>query len=144
MRLLAHGSSIRSRLDRGLALGLFALAQIELWWPRTIPGPLWLAFVAHLHGYAPRRVPTGTAAPRAGCSSPRRTCRRRRLRASRARSALLGAWICTLYGLAVWADRRDFVVGCGVVLIGIGFASFWLHQFVGGIAHRSPAFRFSR
>jgi signal transduction histidine kinase len=120
-----------TRLDRGLAACLFALAQIELWWPRTIPGPLWLAFILTFTGTLPvafRRVRpllaltlvTATHVTVDVVSGPASS------------AALLGAWIATLYGLAVWTDRRDFIVGCGIVIVGIGFASAWLDQFVGG------------
>ena len=44
------------RLDRALALGLLVLAQIELWWPHSIPGPMWLAFVLTFTGTLPVAV----------------------------------------------------------------------------------------
>ena len=48
--------------------------------------------------------------------------------------ALMAAWICTLYGLAVWTDERHFLIGCSVVIAGIGLASVWIGNVVGGLA----------
>ena len=121
------------RLDLALALCLLVLAQIELWWPHSIPGPMWLGFVLAFTGTLP--VAVRRARPLLALTLVTATHVTVDLVAGPASSvALMVAWICTLYGLAVWTDRRHFLVGCGVVLGGIGLASAWLGTVVGGIA----------
>jgi len=120
------------RLDGAIALGLLALAQFELWGLHAIPGPRWLGFVLTLSGTLP--VAIRRSQPLLALTLVLATHVTVDLVAGPASSvALMGAWICTLYALAVWAGTRDFVTGCGVVLAGIGLASVWLGAFVGGI-----------
>ena len=121
------------RLDRALALGLLVLAQIELWWPRSIPGPVWLGFALTFTGTLP--VAFRRARPLLALTLVLGTHVTVDLVSGPASSvALMAAWICTLYGLAVWTDERQFLIGCGVVIGGIGLASMWLGNVVGGIA----------
>ena len=120
------------RLDTTLALGLFALAQVELWGFGAIPGPWWLGVVVAATGTLP--VAVRRAQPLLALALVTGTHVTLDLAAGYASSvAMMTAWICALYGLAVWASRRDFVIGCGVVLIGITFASFWLDAGVPGV-----------
>lgn len=121
------------RVDKAVALGLFVLAQIELWGPRAIPGPLWLAFLLTFTGTLP--VAVRRARPLVALAAVTGTQVTVDLAAGPASSvALMAAWICTLYGLAVWAGRHDFVVGCAMVLSGIGLASARLHAGFDGLA----------
>lgn len=120
------------RLDRGVALGLFVLAQVELWGSSAIPGPWWLGLVATATGTLP--VAVRRAQPLLALALVTATHVTLDLAAGPASSvALMAAWICTLYGLAVWAGRRDFAIGCGVVLTGIALASAWLHASMNGV-----------
>jgi signal transduction histidine kinase len=120
------------RLDRTLALGLFVLAQVELWGLDGIPGPWWLGFAAAATGTLP--VAVRRTHPLLALSLVTGTHVVLDLSAGYASSvALLAAWICTLYGLAVWANRRDYAIGCAVVLVGISVASFWLDAGVPGV-----------
>jgi len=121
------------RLDRSLALGLLVLAQIELWWPHSIPGPMWLAFVLTFTGTLP--VAVRRRRPLVALTLVLGTHVTVDLVAGPASSvALMAAWICTLYGLAVWTDERHFLIGCSVVIAGIGLASVWIGNVVGGLA----------
>ncbi len=121
------------RIDRALALGLFVLAQIELWGPDSIPGPLWLGFIATLTGTVP--VAVRRARPLLALTLVTGTHVTIDLAAGPASSfALMAAWILTLYGLAVWAGRRDFVIGCCLVLAGISVASARVGAGVNGVA----------
>ena len=120
------------RLDRTLALGLFALAQIELWGFGAIPGPWWLGAAASATGTLP--VAARRAQPLLALALVTGTHVTLDLAAGYASSvALMTAWICVLYGLAVWASRRDFTIGCGLVFVGISVASFWLDEGVPGV-----------
>ena len=120
------------RLDRTLALGLFALAQVELWGFGAIPGPWWLGAAASATGTLP--VAFRRAKPLLALALVTGTHVTLDLAAGYASSfALMTAWICVLYGLAVWASRRDFVVGCAGVLIAITFASLSLDAGVAGV-----------
>jgi signal transduction histidine kinase len=121
------------RLDRALALGLLVVAQIELWWPHSIPGPVWLGFVLTLTGTLP--VAVRRRWPLVALTLVLGTHITVDLVAGPASSvALMAAWIFTLYGLAVWTDRRRFLVGCGLVIGGIGLASVALGNVVAGMA----------
>ena len=120
------------RLDQALALSLFALAQVELWTLPAIPGAWWLGFVATVTGTLP--VAVRRSQPLLALALVTGTHVTLDLAAGYASSvALLASWICVLYGLAVWAGRRDFVIGCGGVLAGISLASFWLGAGVSGV-----------
>jgi len=120
------------RLDRTLALGLFALAQIELWGFGAIPGPWWLGAAASATGTLP--VAARRAQPLLALALVTGTHVTLDLAAGYASSvALMTAWICVLYGLAVWASRRDFTIGCGLVFVGISVASVWLDEGVPGV-----------
>ena len=120
------------RLDRALALGLFALAQVELWGFGAIPGPWWLGLAAAATGTLP--VAVRRAQPLLALALVTGTHVTLDLAAGYASSvALMTAWISVLYGLAVWAGRRDFAVGCAAMFIGIAFASFWLDAGVPGV-----------
>jgi signal transduction histidine kinase len=121
------------RLDRAVALCLFVLAQIELWGSHSIPGPLWLGFVLTFTGTLP--VAVLRARPLLALTLVTGTHVTVDLAGGPASSvALMGAWIFALYGLAVWAGRRDFVIGSGVVLGGIGLAAVRLHAGFNGLA----------
>ena len=120
------------RLDRTLALGLFALAQVELWALDGIPGPWWLGFAAATVGTLP--VAIRRAQPLLALALVTGTHVTLDLAAGYASSvALVTAWICVLYGLAVWASRRDFAVGSAGVLIGITIAALWLDAGAAGV-----------
>lgn len=120
------------RLDRALAVALVALAQIELWLPQTIPGPTWLAFLFTFTGTLP--VAFRRARPLLALTLVTATHVTVDLVAGPASSvALMAAWICVLYGLAVWAPRRQFAIGCALILIGISVASVWLDAGIVGV-----------
>ncbi len=110
------------RLDRALAVGLFALAQIELWVAGSIPGAWWLGLAATATGTLP--VAVRRARPLLAVSLVTGTIVTLNLASGPPSSvAFMAAWICTLYGLAVWADRNSLVIGCAFLLAGIAAAS---------------------
>jgi signal transduction histidine kinase len=104
-------------LDRIVAAGLLVLGQIELWIGHAVPGPKALAVPVML-------VMTGSVAVR----------RRWPLEVGVVvilSNDLLGAvagygtsvaqgagWMCSLYAIAVWTDRRRFMAGVGVLAAG--------------------------
>jgi signal transduction histidine kinase len=105
------------QLDRIVAAGLVVLGQIELWVGHAVPGPKGVAVPAML-------VMTGSVAVR----------RRWPLGVGAVvilTNDVLGAvagygtsvaqaagWMCSLYAIAVWTDRRRFLTGVAVLAIG--------------------------
>jgi signal transduction histidine kinase len=105
------------QLDRLVAAGLVVLGQIELWVGHAVPGPKGVAVPAML-------VMTGSVAVR----------RRWPLGVGAVvilTNDVLGAvagygtsvaqaagWMCSLYAIAVWTDRRRFLTGVAVLAIG--------------------------
>jgi signal transduction histidine kinase len=123
MKALTHRTIDPTRLDRSIAVGLFALAQVELWGSGGIPGPWLLGLAATMTGTLP--VAVRRSHPLGALVLVTATHVTLDVAVGPASSfALLTAWICALYGLAVWAGRRDFVIGCGLVLVGIAIASY--------------------
>jgi signal transduction histidine kinase len=114
------------QLDRIVAAGLVVLGQIEVWIGHTNPGPKALTVPVMLVTTASvavrRRWPLGVGITVLSCSS------------------LLGAvagygtslaqgvsWMCGLYGVAVWTDLAQFLIGIGVLV-----AETWIAFFVAG------------
>jgi signal transduction histidine kinase len=110
-------------VDRILAASLVVVAQIELWVGHVSTSPKWLAtplFVLIPGLVAVRRrapVPVGSAIVVAqelifvtGNSTS---------------VALAIAWMCGMYGIAVWTDTRGFLLGLGALVAGnwLGYAA---------------------
>ena len=132
MRALSLPDVDPVRLDRAVALGLFALAQVELWVVGSIPGAWWLGLAATATGTLP--VAVRRAWPLLGLALVTATIVILNVTAGPPSSvAFMAGWICTLYGLAVWAGRRNFVIGCGALFGGITVASIQEHEGVSGI-----------
>ncbi len=120
------------RVDGAVALGLFALAQVELWVVGSIPGAWWLGLAATATGTLP--VAARRARPLLALALVTATIVILNVSAGPPSSvAFVVGWICTLYGLAVWAGRRNFVIGCGTLFGGISVASIQEHAGVAGI-----------
>jgi len=105
------------QLDRIVAVCLVVVAQLELWIGHAIPGPkaltVPLTFVMTASVAIRRRWPLPVGA------------------AVILSNAVLGTvggfgtslaqavgWMCALYGIAVWTDRRGFLIGVGVLAFG--------------------------
>jgi signal transduction histidine kinase len=103
-------------LDRVVAAGIVVVGQIELWIGNVVPGPRGLA-VPYLFVMAGcvavrRRWPLG-----AGSVALLATALMI-LDAKPSQSVAVGvAWMCALYGIAVWTDTRGFVTGLGVLAL---------------------------
>ena len=120
------------RLDCLLAIGLFVLAQVELWLVGSIPGSVWIGFVAAITGSLP--VAIRRVSPLLAFAVVTATIVGLNVAVGPPSSvAFVTAWICTMYGLAVWTGRRDFVVGCGALFAGIAIATVKDHAGVAGI-----------
>lgn len=120
------------RLDCLLAIGLFVLAQVELWLVGSIPGSVWIGFVAAITGSLP--VAIRRVSPLLAFAVVTATIVGLNVAVGPPSSvAFVTAWICTMYGLAVWTGRRDFVVGCGALFAGIAIATMKDHAGVAGI-----------
>jgi signal transduction histidine kinase len=122
----------RIRLDRALAIGLFTMAQFELWSVGSIPGAWWLGLAATATGTLP--VAVRRARPLLAVALVTGTIVTLNLAAGPPSSvAFMAAWICTLYGLAVWGDRNDFVIGSAALLVGVAGASIQEDAGIAGI-----------
>ena len=104
-------------LDRILAVCLIVLGQIELWIGHTNPGPKGATVPIMLVTTASvafrRRWPLGVGVTVLLCSSLSRVA------GGNGTSLAQGvSWMCGVYGLAVWTDTRDFLVGVGVLIAG--------------------------
>jgi signal transduction histidine kinase len=123
MKGAARGASLRSvkrfprgeQLDRIVAAALIVLGQIELWVSDALPGPKAVACPVMLVMTASvafrRRWPLG-----AGSAA---------LLANGVLGIVAGygtslangvAWMCALYAIAVWTDKRRFLAGIGVLV----------------------------
>jgi signal transduction histidine kinase len=114
------------QLDRIVAAGLIVLGQIELWIGHTNPGPKGLTVPLMLITTASvavrRRWPLGVGVTVLLCSSLGGAF------ASYGTSLAQGvSWMCGLYGLAVWTDLAQFLIGIGVLVAGN-----WIAFFVAG------------
>jgi signal transduction histidine kinase len=103
-------------LDRIVAVGVVVLGQIEMWIGNVVPGPKGLAtlFLFVMGGCVAvrRRWPLA-----AGCVALLANGLMI-LDASPGQSVAEGvAWMCALYGIAVWTDDRGFVIGLGVLAL---------------------------
>jgi signal transduction histidine kinase len=103
-------------LDRVVAIGVVVLGQIELWIGNVVPGPKMLAtlflFVMAACVAVRRRWPlaAGSTALLANGLMI--------LDAGPSQAVAVGvAWMCALYGIAVWTDTRGFVTGLGVLAL---------------------------
>jgi signal transduction histidine kinase len=102
-------------LDRLVAAGLTVLGQVQLWAGNTIPGPKGLLAVL-------AALLTGSIAfrrrwPLAVASLVLVLFAVMLLVAGSITAVGIGiAWMCAIYGLAVWTDTRAFLVGCAVLL----------------------------
>jgi signal transduction histidine kinase len=103
-------------LDRLVAAGLVVLGQLELWLGTSMPGPkAVLAPVAVLvtGSVALRRrwpLPVGVLAMTGFLVML--------LVAGSITSVAIGvAWMCAVYGVAVWTGTREFVIGCAVLVV---------------------------
>jgi signal transduction histidine kinase len=103
-------------LDRVVAICVVVLGQIEMWIGNVVPGPKGLA--------------TLSLCVMAGCVAVRRRWPLAAgsvallanglmiLDAKPSQSVAIGvAWMCSLYGIAVWTDTRGFVTGLGVLAL---------------------------
>ena len=132
MRALSLPEVDPVRLDRALALGLFALAQVELWVAGSIPGAWWIGLWATITGTLP--VAVRRTRPLLAFALVTVTIVTLNVAVGPPSSvAFIAAWICTLYGLAVWAGRRHFVIGCGALFAGIAIATVQERAGVAGI-----------
>ena len=132
MRALSLPEVDPVRLDKALALGLFALAQVELWIGGSIPGAWWIGLWATITGTLP--VAVRRTRPLLAFALVTVTIVTLNVAVGPPSSvAFIAAWICTLYGLAVWAGRRHFVIGCGALSAGIAIATVQARAGVAGI-----------
>jgi signal transduction histidine kinase len=105
------------QLDRIVAVCLIVLGQIELWIGHTNPGPKAVTVPLMLITTASvafrRRWPLGVGVTVLLCSSISGVA------GGYGTSLAQGAsWMCGVYGLAVWTDTRDFLIGIGVLIAG--------------------------
>jgi signal transduction histidine kinase len=134
MKCAASGASVHAvnrfpkgeQLDRIVAAGLIVLGQIEVWVGHTNPGPKGLTVPLMLITTASvavrRRWPLGVGVTVLLCSSVSGAV------AGYGTSLAQGvSWMCGLYGLAVWTDLAQFLVGIGVLVAGN-----WIAFFVAG------------
>ena len=105
------------QLDRLVAAGLVVLGQIELWVGHAVPGPKGVAVPAML-------VMTGSVAVRRGWPLGVGAVV---ILTNDVLGAVAGygtsvaqaaGWMCSLYAIAVWTDRRRFLTGVAVLAIG--------------------------
>jgi signal transduction histidine kinase len=102
-------------LDRLVAAGLVVLAQVELWATSAISGPkgLTLPLTTLIAGSVAvrRRWPFAVAVFAMVAFTVMLVV------GGQQTSVAIGvAWICAVYGLAVWTDTRRFIAGCGVLV----------------------------
>jgi signal transduction histidine kinase len=112
MTRLPRGES----LDRLVAAGLVVLGQVELWATNAIPGPKGLTVPLSIliaGSVAVRRRWPFAVATFALVAFPVMLV----VGGSQTSVAIGVAWMCAIYGLAVWTETRRFVVGCGVLSI---------------------------
>jgi len=103
-------------LDRIVAIGVVVVGQIELWATNAVPGPTWLATI-YLFVIA-ACVAVRRRRPLAAGSVSLLANGLMILDASPGQSLAEGvAWMCALYGIAVWTDARGFVTGLGVLAL---------------------------
>ena len=105
------------QLDRIVAAALVILGQIELWVGHAVPGPKGVAVPAML-------VMTGSVAVRRGWPLGVGAVV---ILTNDVLGAVAGygtsvaqaaGWMCSLYAIAVWTDRRRFLTGVAVLAIG--------------------------
>src|SRR6476659_4513467 len=108
-------------LDRITAAILVVVAQIELWVGHATTSPKWLA--APLSVVIPALVAFRRRAPLLVGSLI--VCAQELLfvTGNSTSVALAIAWMCALYGIAVWTDTRGFLVGLGM-LAAANFAGY--------------------
>ena len=110
-------------LDRIVAIGVVALGQIELWIGNVVPGPKALAtlFLFVMAGCVAVRRRWPLAAGSVALLANGLMI----LDASPSQAVSVGvAWMCALYGIAVWTDTRGFVTGLGVLALSNVIAYF--------------------
>ena len=101
-------------LDRLVAAGLVVLAQFELWATNAVGGPKGLTVPLSMliagSVAVRRRWPLATVTFVSVAFTVMLVV------GGRQTSVAIGvAWICAVYGLAVWTDTRRFIAGCGVL-----------------------------
>src|SRR5689334_4561979 len=101
------------KVDRITAAVLVVVAQIELWVGHTTTSPTWLA--APLSVIIPALVAVRRRAPVLVGSLI--VCLQQLIfiTGNSQGVALAIAWMCGLYGIAVWTDTRRFVAGLGML-----------------------------
>jgi signal transduction histidine kinase len=104
-------------LDRIVAAGLLVLGQIELWIGHAVPGPKGVAVPAMLimtgSVAVRRRWPLGVGAVVILTNDVLGA-----VSGYGASVAQAAGWMCSLYAIAVWTDRRRFLTGVAVLAIG--------------------------
>ncbi|HEX6460779.1 MAG TPA: sensor histidine kinase [Thermoleophilaceae bacterium] len=112
MKRLPRGEA----LDRIVAVGLIALAQIELWVGHAISGPK--AVVVPLSILMPASVAVRRRWPLEVGVLVMQANGVFWLAGGKSTSLALGvSWMCALYGVAVWTSTRGFVIGLGALVL---------------------------
>jgi signal transduction histidine kinase len=113
------------KLDRIVAALLVVVAQLELWLGHEIPGPRPVA--AAFGVLLPALVAVRRRAPVLVGAAILIGQNVVLLMGNATSVGLAIAWMCALYGIAVWTDTRGFLTGLGVLV-----ATNWISYAIGG------------
>ena len=99
-----------------VAAGLVVVGQLEVWVGNTIPGPK--GAIAPLAVFITALVAVRRRAPLAVGTLVLGSFTALLLVSGSVTAVAVGiAWMCAVYGLAVWTDTRGFLLGCGGVVV---------------------------